>query len=155
VSDCQICELHGRLDELPTRERVYVDDHWRISHSWSSLEGWLVLCARRHVESLDDLIPAEAASLGPLLSAATSALRTVVGCERTYVVLFAERPEFRHVHLHVVPRMAAFGEADIGPNVFHFLNAAEHEQVSTTRRDELAAELGERISTIIGGPAGA
>jgi len=146
MAGCHICELHARVDELPLRERIYLDEHWRLSHGWSSLEGWLVVCPRRHIEGLDELLPTEAASLGPLLSAATSALRAVVGCERTYVVLFAENPGFRHVHLHVVPRMASFGEADTGPNVFHFLNAPEHEQVSTARRDELAEQLREHIA---------
>ncbi len=112
-----------------------------MAHGWSSLEGWLVVCARRHVQALDELSLAEAASLGPLLTVATSALRAVVGCERTYVVLFAEKPGFHHVHLHVVPRMASFTDADIGPNVFRFLNAPEGELVSADRRDELAAQF--------------
>jgi diadenosine tetraphosphate (Ap4A) HIT family hydrolase len=145
VSRCHICDLHARLGDLPVRERIHLDEHWRVAHGWSSLEGWLVVCARRHVQALDELDPAEAASLGPLLAAATSALRAVVGCERTYLVLFAEKPEFRHVHLHVVPRMASFTDADIGPNVFRFLNAPEPELVNTGRRDELAAQLQENI----------
>ena len=117
----------------------------RVRHGWSSPEGWLVVCARRHVDALDELDPCRGRSLGPLLAATASALRAVVGCERTYVVLFAEKLEFRHLHLHVVPRMAWFTDADEGPNVFRFLNGAEPELVSPGRRDELAAELREHI----------
>ena len=100
-----------------------------------------MLCSIRHVTALDELDPAELESLGPILAASTTALRTVVGCERTYVTLFAEQARFRHLHIHVIPRMSWFSEADSGPKVFRFLNPPEAEVVSPARRDELAEQL--------------
>jgi diadenosine tetraphosphate (Ap4A) HIT family hydrolase len=145
VPDCRICELHANLSDLPVREKVYVDDHWRVSHGWSTLEGWLVVCARQHAQALDDLSPEALECLGPLVGRLTAALRRVVRCERTYLVLFAETPEFRHVHIHVVPRMAWFGEADSGPNVFRFLQAPESAWITKARRDDLATQLSQQL----------
>ena len=145
MADCRICELQAGIASLPPRERIYVDSHWRLSHAWSSLEGWLVLCSIRHVEALDELDASESDSLGSILTATTAALRAVVGCERTYITLFAERSEFRHVHIHVVPRMSWFSEDDVGPGVFHFLNPPEAELVTAARRDGLAEQLGAHL----------
>jgi diadenosine tetraphosphate (Ap4A) HIT family hydrolase len=102
--DCLSCINSARLD-LPPRERVHVGSRWRVAHAFgTSLPGWLVVLPRRHVIALDELTPAEAADLGPLLTDLTSALREVVCCDKTYVALFAEAEGFQHVHFHVVPR---------------------------------------------------
>ena len=71
------------------------------------MAGWLVVLPRRHLLALDELTPAEAADLGPLLRTVTSALRAVTDCEKTYVALFAEAEGFGHVQFHVLPRPAA------------------------------------------------
>jgi diadenosine tetraphosphate (Ap4A) HIT family hydrolase len=150
VSDCRICTLHAELELLPPRERIHLDEHWRVGHGWGSLEGWLVVCALRHVESIDQLDPAAVASLSPLLAAASGALRELVGCERTYVVAFGEQPGFNHLHVHVVPRMASFTDAQRGVGVFGFLQVPETEMVSAERRDRLAAQLQPRIGAGLG-----
>ena len=40
--------LNARGHALPLRERLYVDNYWRIAHAWSSLPGRLVVALRRH-----------------------------------------------------------------------------------------------------------
>lgn len=136
-----ICDLQAKLGSVSPSERIYVSDQWRVSHAWSSLEGWLVVCPLRHVEAVDELNVQELASIGGLLGRVSSALRTAVGCDKTYVVLFAEQQGFAHLHFHVVPRMPWFTREDRGPNVFKFLRAPEAEQVTQERRDELATAL--------------
>lgn len=108
--DCRICGINDRVGSLPVRECVYLDENWRVSHAWSSLPGWLIVVPRRHLEAFDELSGQESAGLGPLLSAATAALREALGCVKTYVMMFAETPTFSHLHIHVVPRMANFTE---------------------------------------------
>lgn len=145
MSNCVICDLQAKIEEIPPREQIYLSDQWRVSHAWSSLEGWLVVCPRRHVEAIDELNDDELGSIGGLLGTLGSALRAVVGCEKTYVVLFAEQQGFAHLHFHVVPRMPWFTRQDRGPNVFRFLRASEDEQVPAARRDELAAQISQLL----------
>ena len=105
----------------------------------SSLEGWLVLAPLRHVRALDELTAEEASTLGSLLRNASIALREVTGCQKTYVMLFAEADGFAHLHLHVVPRMADQPDDRRGPDVFGYLT--DGRPVSPARRDELARAL--------------
>jgi diadenosine tetraphosphate (Ap4A) HIT family hydrolase len=143
VSDaCRICELNADVATLPLRERLYLDEHWRISHGWTPLPGWLVVASRRHVTALDELGVEEAQALGRLLQSASVALRQVLGCEKTYVMLFAEQPGYGHMHVHVVPRMPWFGETERSAASLRFLRAPEEEWVSTEERERLAEAIG-------------
>lgn len=146
---CHICELNAQVEGLPLCERLYLDESWRVSHGWSSLPGWLVVTHRRHVEALDELTPDEAAALGSILRAASVALKQVVGCGKTYVILFAEHPRYPHVHLHVVPRMDWFTDNDSSTSVFRFLNVPEREQVGVDERERLASEIGQAMRALL------
>src|SRR3954453_5492622 len=145
MTACFNCEQGANLDGLAIRDRVYVGPHWRIVHAWSALPGWLVLISRRHVLGLAELSPDEAAALGQLLRAASAALCTVVGCEKTYVVLYAEVAGFDHLHFPIVPRMPDLDPAYRGGGVFQLLKRPESEWVPTEERDRLATAIGAAI----------
>ncbi|MER5949814.1 hypothetical protein ABT127_27550 [Streptomyces sp. NPDC001904] len=75
-ADCYACANEARFDELPPRERIAHDAHWRIAHAFTSaLPGRLVLLPRRHVTAVHDLDDTEAATLGGWQVAASRALR--------------------------------------------------------------------------------
>lgn len=103
MTDCLACDvLEGRI--RPPGGAIYEDELWVVDHSISPvrMRGWLIVKPRRHVEDFADLSAAEAASFGPLAAAAARAVRDALGAERVYVCSFGE--EWRHVHVHVVPR---------------------------------------------------
>ena len=79
--------------------------------------------------------------MGELLVRLSAALHTVLGCEKTYVALFAETEGFAHLHYHVVPRMAWFEQAQVGPRVFSFLGKSEAERVPQDQQDMLAHQI--------------
>ena len=149
--DCFNCDQGARLAALPPRDRVYVGDHWRIAHAWSALPGWLVLISRRHILSLADLQPDEAAEMGQVLRAASASLSAVVGCAKTYVVLYAEVAGFDHLHFHVIPRMPDLDPAYRGGAVFQLLKRPEAEWVPADERDRLARALAGRIEQELSG----
>jgi diadenosine tetraphosphate (Ap4A) HIT family hydrolase len=82
---------------------------------------------RRHVEGVHELNEAEAASLAPLLREVSRALVNVLGCAKTYVVMFAESPGFTHLHFHVTLRDADLPAEFRGTRVFDFLKKPEAE----------------------------
>jgi diadenosine tetraphosphate (Ap4A) HIT family hydrolase len=105
-----------------------------VAHAFdTALPGWLVLIPRRHVTAIADLSDAEAAGLGWWQVRLSRALREVTGCQKTYVVQFAEAEGFSHVHFHVLPRPADLPAEHRGPRVFGLLGAAEGERVSADR----------------------
>ena len=103
---CSVCEeLAGHI-QAPGGV-VYRDAWWEVAHhtgAWTD-PGELIVKARRHVASMSALTSAEAASLGPVLSAAVGAIERVVRPERVYVASYNER--VRHVHFFLLPRTRA------------------------------------------------
>jgi len=121
-----------------------MNNEWRVAHAFNSaLLGWLVVMPRRHVESVHELNDAEVASLGPLLRQVSAALVEVLGCVKTYVVMFAEMPGFTHLHFHIIPRRTNLPEELRGGKVFDYLKRPEAQWVSAEQRRELALQLRE------------
>jgi diadenosine tetraphosphate (Ap4A) HIT family hydrolase len=143
---CFTCEGNARIDELAPRERIAVDDHWRVAHAvGTALPGWLVLLPRRHILAIADLTDAEAAELGVWQVRLSQALHAVTGCAKTYVVQFAEAPLFRHVHFHLIPRMPNLPADRRGPTVFQFLTQPAESAVTDSQMDALAADLTQHL----------
>ncbi|MFJ9944127.1 HIT family protein [Streptomyces erythrochromogenes] len=144
--DCYACGKEAELNELPPRERVAQDRHWRVAHALNSaLPGWLVLLPRRHVVAVHDLTDAEASALGAWQVRLSRALRSVTGCTKTYVVQFAEAEGFAHVHFHIVPRTADLLPEHRGPGVFGLLRRPEQEWVTAEQADRMAHALRSRL----------
>lgn len=145
---CYPCVRNEDIASLPPREHVHAQRGWRLAHAFdSALPGWLVLVPTRHVEALHELSADEAQTMGELLVSASAALRAVLGCTKTYTMLFAEAPGFAHLHVHLVPRMPSFTRDDVGPNVFRFLGHSDGTRVRDAEQDRLSLELGTHIST--------
>jgi diadenosine tetraphosphate (Ap4A) HIT family hydrolase len=144
--DCYVCRNNDQFDQLPTRERIAADPHWRVAHAFNtSLPGWLILVPRRHVTTIADLTDDEAAVLGTWQVRLSRALREVTGCVKTYVMQFAEQEGFGHVHFHVVPRMADIPEDHRGPAVFGYLIRPPGQGIDERHRDDLATALHARL----------
>jgi diadenosine tetraphosphate (Ap4A) HIT family hydrolase len=144
MTDCLPCHNNAlEPSELPPRERVFDDGLWRVAHSFNSaLPGWMVVIARRHITSLAETTPEEAAALGPLLRDLSRALAQVVRAQKCYVMFFAEAEGFGHVHIHVVPRHAETPADRRGAQVFGYLMQPEDQWVSSEEMDRIAREVG-------------
>ncbi|MGN6794752.1 MAG: HIT family protein [Streptosporangiaceae bacterium] len=146
-TDCYSCKGNADIDRLPLRERIAVDEFWRVAHAFdSALPGWLVLLPRRHVTAIAELTDGEAASLGQWVVRLSRALHAVTGCMKTYVAQFAEAEGFAHVHFHIVPRPADLVPEHRGPRVFGLLGANDRPQVSDAVIEELATDLSAQLT---------
>lgn len=141
-NSCYSCDREAEGDDLPDREMVAADEHWRIAHATgTALPGWLVLMPRRHVTELADLTEAEAGGLGRWQLRLAAALRAEFGADKTYVAQFGEQPGF-HLHFHVVPRPADLDEQLRGPRVFGLLGRTpETGELTEDERDRVARRL--------------
>ncbi len=139
---CFPCDQQARLPDLPPREDVLHTEHWRVAHAFdSSLAGWLVVLPTRHVTTFTALTAEAADELGGLVRRLSSALESVTGCLKTYLMQFSEAEGFSHLHLHLVPRMADQPEEARGPRVFTHLGASEEQRLSDAERDAVALRL--------------
>lgn len=143
--ECYTC-AHEALDQLPPREHIWRVPGWRVAHSFTtSLPGWVVAVPTRHVESFEELTKEEASVLGELLRDLTSALKSVTGCQKTYVILLAEAEGFTHLHFHVVPRMDDLPLDRRGTGIFAYL---KEEPLTNDERDEIAGRLSAALSSL-------
>ena len=144
MTDCYTCELTERRDtgDAPLWDSIYRTAYWDVVHSYNtSLPAWLVLITRRHIAAIDEMTDAEAVELGRLIRQVSIALKRVTGCQKTYVVQFAEAPQHPHVHFHVVPRMADQPDNHKGPDVFKYLGAADEDRVPEAEMNRIALDV--------------
>ncbi len=149
MTDCLTCELTRRRDAgtAPLWDNIYRIEHWDVAHAYNtSLPGWLVLIARFHRAAIADLSAGEAAELGPLLRRVSMALQAATGCEKTYVVQFAEAAGHGHVHFHVVPRMADLPNDYRGPDIFKYLGVSEAERVSEAAMNKIGLAVRRQLT---------
>jgi diadenosine tetraphosphate (Ap4A) HIT family hydrolase len=149
MSDCVTCQLVERRDAggAPPWDAILRTPHWDVVHAFgTAVEGWLVLVVRRHQTAVADLSDGEAAELGPLIRDVSRAVQSAVGCDKTYVVQFAEHPQHPHVHVHVIPRGRDLSDERQGPRIFSLLGVPDDEAVPPDRMDEIAGLVAAALS---------
>jgi diadenosine tetraphosphate (Ap4A) HIT family hydrolase len=147
---CLTCEAAEGRVELSLVPSLAVTEHWRVEQGHpSTIRGWLVVVLRRHAPALHDLTADEWAELATVLAATCEAHRRVVGAEKEYVMQFAEADGHRHVHFHVVPRLAESPDDLRGPRVMDALGANVADPLTLAdvgpRLDALQEELTQRL----------
>ena len=142
--DCGTCKLIKRRDEgkAPLWDSILRTDTWDVVHAYdTSLLGWIVLVPRRCVLAVDELTREEARELGELIRSVSGFLKADLGCEKTYIMQFAEHPEHPHVHFHVVPRIADLPAEHQGPGIFAYLGVSHDDQLTDDAKTALALRL--------------
>ena len=141
MANCYTCELTTQRSagQAPAWDSILRTQYWDVVHSYNtSLRGWLVLVARRHMAAIAEMTEEEAVELGSLIRRVSLALQEVTGCLKTYVIQFAEHPDHPHVHFHIVPRMPDQPEERRSINIFSCLGVAPEERVSEEVMNEVA-----------------
>ncbi|MEO6125841.1 MAG: HIT domain-containing protein [Ilumatobacteraceae bacterium] len=120
---------------------------WDIVHAFgTSVEGWLVLVARRHITSVADMSDEEAGTLGPIIREVSRSLQVVLDCDKTYVVQFAEHPNHPHVHVHVIARARNLPHEQRGPGIFASMASSTEKSISAERMDEIASRISAELT---------
>ena len=130
------------MGQAPLWDCIHRTSYWDVVHSYNTgLLGWLVLVSRQHIAALDEMTEAQAIELGKLIRQVSIALREQTGCEKTYIAQFAEHPDHRHVHFHVMPRMNDQPEDRKGPATFKYLGVPAEQRVGEAAMNELAVGI--------------
>jgi diadenosine tetraphosphate (Ap4A) HIT family hydrolase len=99
--DCALCRGPEADPELD-RVEVWRDAHWRLSMSRRSPTlGFAFLEPIRHIPYLADLDGPEAATFGPAIARASTALREASGARLVYAYVFGGG--IPHLHVHLAP----------------------------------------------------
>jgi diadenosine tetraphosphate (Ap4A) HIT family hydrolase len=142
MKPCLTCQRNAERHTYPICENIFEDDYWRVCHAFNtSLPGWLVIVALRHIERLAELTSGEAASIGELIRKTSKALQQTTGATKTYSIQFAEHPDHSHVHFHIVPRHENTPDEFRGKNVFRYLNVPDDKIVPLEQQNDLAVKI--------------
>ena len=134
----------ARISPGPT---IYEGRYWLVEHAYpTALKGWLVIVLRRHAEALHELSAEECLELGELQGKTARLLHQQTGCQKEYMVFFAEQPGFAHIHFHVVPRAVEWPEALKGGKSFALLKVSEAEAVAPEEVRQFCIELQQRFA---------
>ena len=99
AGECAICAGPARDPELG-RVEVWRDNHWRLSMSQHTATlGFGYLEPIRHIPFLADLDGPEAATFGPAIARASTAIREASGAALVYAYVFGDGIPHLHVHL--------------------------------------------------------
>ncbi|MGW8375559.1 hypothetical protein [Streptomyces sp. ODS28] len=104
AAGCQACQLITGEAPLPGGT-VHRTERWTVEHCVGPLGvGTMVVKPLRHVVRLADLVPEEAAELGPLLQRVSGALDAVLEPEQVYACLWSHAGAVPgHIHFVVQP----------------------------------------------------
>ncbi len=139
--ECLSCLSNSGARRISPGPTIYDGTHWVVEHAYpTSLAGWLVIVARRHVEALHDLTPEEFEELARLQQMAVRALRDALGCRKEYVACFAEAEGFAHIHFHIVPRAEDLDSSLLGPRIFDLIKPGP-DMLQPQAVQEVCAEL--------------
>ena len=141
MSECRMCTLvKQRETSRAAWQSILPAAHFTVAHADnSSLPGWTVMASNRHVASLDQLTEEEAVELGVMIRRISIALKAAVGCDKTYVLQFAEKVP--HIHVHIVPRMPDLEEGSKGPKIFNYMDVAPPYSVPVSTRNDIASRM--------------
>jgi diadenosine tetraphosphate (Ap4A) HIT family hydrolase len=103
MPDCVSCEIVAGKRTEPGGT-IYENEHWHVGSVIGPVlwRGFLIVKLKRHCEHIADLTPAESASLGPVLQAASAAVKDVIEPAKVYVCSFGDG--VKHIHFWILPR---------------------------------------------------
>jgi len=144
MNNCHVCErIAARdADQVPDWDNIFRTNYWDLAHSYnSSLLGWLVLVARRHISSTDELTADEARELGEFIPLISRVLKRELQCSKVYQMQFSEHPGHEHIHVHIVPRAADIPDDRKGRKIFEYLGADENSRIPEHTMNAFALKI--------------
>lgn len=142
--NCKTCQsLKGEISLAPGP--VILDGtYWQVEHMYPvSIQGWLVVILKRHVEALHDLTSEEWDELHTIQQKIIKLLHEKLNTQKEYSMCFAEKEGFNHIHFHVVAISKDLPAEFRGPGIFGLTKQKplpEHEIA------DFSQELNEKLS---------
>jgi len=146
--ECRSCLSLQGIQRISPGPFIYEGHYWVVDHAYpTSLKGWLVIVAKRHVEALHDLTHEEFLELADIQYRLAQLMRSRASIEKEYLACFAEAEYFHHIHIHFVAKPEDLPREARGPRIFTYLNVDQHAAVPPHEIKALSEELKEALST--------
>lgn len=145
--DCWSCQnLQGKR-QVSRAPRILEGAYWNVEHvPETSVPGWIVVVLRRHAAAMHELTNGEFEELGSLIRKCSRALHSTFSTAKEYLMQFAEAEHFRHVHIHLVPRLPDWPEEFRGPQVFGAMGKDIEDKLSVEQMTVAASAIREALT---------
>lgn len=149
MEHCLSCRSISGEERISPGPVIYEGQYWLVEHAYpSSLKGWLVIVLKRHAEALHELTVYEYAELGELQRRVIKLLHEETGCLKEYVVCYAEKAGFYHIHFHIIPRDTHLPDKLIGGKIFAMLKVEKDQAVEPKEIRLFCEHLKKRLTRI-------
>ena len=152
--DCWSCQdLMGKR-RVATAPRIHEARYWNIEHvPETSIEGWIVIVLRRHASALHELSDEEFQELALLTRQCSRILHHLFSSAQEYLMQFAESEHFRHVHVHLVPRLNEWPDDLRGPRVLSAIGEEAANKLSAEQMTSAANSIRQALAKETNYPA--
>lgn len=145
-ASCLTCASLTGNQPLSPAPIIWEGTYWQLEHAHpTAVKGWLVLVFKRHVEALHDLTSDEFLEATVIIRRACVVMRSELKSQKEYVVCFAEKPGFEHVHFHIIARSPNLPEEHRGTRIFSLLGVDERNALTDKEILELCTRLKKRL----------
>lgn len=144
--DCLSCKAKAGEIVLSPGPEIFGGEYWRVDHAYpTALKGWLVIILQRHVEALHELTAEEHRELSEIQQKLIPALRKMTNCAKEYLVCFAEKEGFNHIHFHLIARSVDLPSMLKGKEIFAVLSPSKDNAVSEEEITEFCSKIRSEI----------
>ncbi len=147
--ECLSClSLSGERRISPGPD-IYEGTHWVVEHAYPTAHlGWLVIVPKRHIEALHELSVEEFQELAEIEYKVVQVMHMDRTIEKEYLMCFAEREGFHHVHIHLVSRPANLRAELKGPRVLGLLAVDEEHAIPAQALTAFCEDFTRKLRTL-------
>jgi diadenosine tetraphosphate (Ap4A) HIT family hydrolase len=146
--NCLPCQSITGKKRVSPGPIIFEGKYWIIEHAYpTKLVGWLVIVLKRHVEALHDLNQEEFKELLELQKRIIHIFHEFLNSEKEYIACFSEIKQFKHIHLHIIPKTKDFPHKYKGAKVFTLLKVKQENKNMRNKVIELSKKLRMKLAT--------
>jgi len=140
--ECYTCKSNSGEKRISPGPSIYAGKYWLVEHAYpSTLKGWLVIAAKRHVEALHELTKEEFSELAEIFEKTAKLLHKVLNCQKEYSMCLGEVEHFNHIHFHVIAKPYDLPKELWGTNIVAVLKVEEKDAIPREEIKKFCEEL--------------
>ena len=119
MAECLCCMANTGEKPISPGGALIDGVYWIAEHaSPCSLLGWVVVRLKRHCEHLHELSQEEFRELAEFQYESIRLQNDLLNPEKEYIVCFSETPQFKHLHVHIIPKPKGTPPQKSGTGIF-------------------------------------
>jgi diadenosine tetraphosphate (Ap4A) HIT family hydrolase len=148
--NCLTCQSVQGIINLSKYQRIHESEYWVVEHmSPCAIKGWIVVALKRHCTGLHELKADEFMNFAQIARNICLTMKYLQNSEKEYVMQFAEKDRFGHVHFHVISRLSDWPQELKGINIFNAINSSVCSPIMDDELEKYVIEFKKHFNSIL------